>query len=391
MDQDFGPGVAGWNDFNLAAKAARDSLLNAARIEIPDRMFVVWVLGAYLLVLVPANWLVFRALGRVEWAWVAAPVIAILCTVVVIRLAQLDIGFARSQTEISIVEMQPDYPRAHVTRYTALYTALSTTYGIRFDDPGAQVQPFPRKELGGRRDARQRVEEPERKLQYRYGTEVSMRGFFVQSNTTGLLHSEQMVDLGGPISLAETPEGGYRVVNQTGLTLRGAGLIRRNKSGSVETAWIGTLEPDGEAGVVFDGRWENDVRGSFWTRQRDLAALTTSHASLDELNFLELVRRAEDPRHEIGHPDELQQLEVASGQGQRLLGIRPGDVRLVAWLEERIPGLEIAPAAPQSKHATLVIAHLRYGFGEDPLPDQNTRPEREPPRTFKDVSGEGEG
>jgi hypothetical protein len=50
---------------------------------------------------------------------------------------------------------------------------------------------------------------------------------------------------------------------------------------------------------------------------------------------------------------------------------------LIGWFDQRIPGLEIKPAAPQSQHATLVIAHLRYGFGHDPRPDLNTRREIE--------------
>ena len=49
-----------------------------AGISIPSRKFVVYVLSVCLVVLVPINWLVFRLMGRVEWAWVAAPIIAIV-------------------------------------------------------------------------------------------------------------------------------------------------------------------------------------------------------------------------------------------------------------------------------------------------------------------------
>ena len=34
------------------------------------------MLAIYLLVLVPLNWLVFWLIGKVEWAWIAAPLIA---------------------------------------------------------------------------------------------------------------------------------------------------------------------------------------------------------------------------------------------------------------------------------------------------------------------------
>ena len=64
--------------------------------------------------------------------------------------------------------------------------------------------------------------------------------------------------------------------------------------------------------------------------------------------------------------------------------MQPGDVRMVAWLDTPIAGLEVRPAAPQSRAAAVVVAHLRYGFGPDPRPDANTRLSvtREEPKTI---------
>ena len=56
-------GVAAWRNFNPVPDHARDALQNAARVEIPTRWFVVWVVAAYLVVLVPLNWLVFMGWG----------------------------------------------------------------------------------------------------------------------------------------------------------------------------------------------------------------------------------------------------------------------------------------------------------------------------------------
>jgi len=60
----------------------------------------------------------------------------------VVRLAQLDIGFARSQTEIAMLETYGGHPRGHLTRYTALYTSLATNYTLRSDDPATVILPF---------------------------------------------------------------------------------------------------------------------------------------------------------------------------------------------------------------------------------------------------------
>ena len=50
-------------DENIVAREARQALREAAGITVPRRDFVVWVVAAYLLVIVPLNWLLFRLLG----------------------------------------------------------------------------------------------------------------------------------------------------------------------------------------------------------------------------------------------------------------------------------------------------------------------------------------
>jgi hypothetical protein len=55
--------------------------------------------------------------------------------------------------------------------------------------------------------------------------------------------------------------------------------------------------------------------------------------------------------------------------------IGEGDVRLVAWTESEIPGVEIEPRASQQRHASLVVANLRTGLGPVPVHDVNTRAE----------------
>jgi hypothetical protein len=53
--------------------------------------------------------------------------------------------------------------------------------------------------------------------------------------------------------------------------------------------------------------------------------------------------------------------------------LRPGDVRLVAWTDDTLPGLTIQPGASQSRIRTLVLVNLRYGPLPPPRPDVNLR------------------
>ncbi len=364
-----GSGMAAWRNFCPAATQARAALQNAARVEIPGRMFVVWVVGLYLLILVPLNWAVFGALGRVEWAWAAAPMIAIGCTLAVIRLAQLDIGFARSVSELSVIELQSDFPRAHVTRYTALYTSLTTAYTVRHKDPGAVVQPFPAR-IDRASQFRLLPGQGLDTLYYEHGKDVALSGFMVRSNLTGLLHSEQMVELDGGLVLNRDTGGRDVVRNFTGIDLRGVGVLRRTEKGELYGAWVGELYSSASTVLKFysiakkpakkpkdkpaPGTADNPQKQIAglgpWPQQRQAQLQTQSQPVKGEFNFSGLIRLAEQTNN-----------------------LQPGDYRLIGWADKSIPGVEISPAAPQSRSAAMIVANLAYGFGKDPRPDVNAR------------------
>lgn len=356
-----GKNVAAWNDFGAVADAARQSLSQATGIEVPERSFVVWIVAGYLIVLVPVNWLVFRILGRVEWAWAAAPAIAMVCAAVVIRQAQLDIGFVRSQNEIAVVEMQADYPRAHVARYTALYTSLSTAYEIAFADLGAQILPFPPKDRP--EETNLSLGESPRRVAYRYGSGAAMGDFLVETSRTRVTHCEQMLDMGGGWQWIDTPPGRQRLVNRTGYSFSGVGVVRRLQDGQIETAWLGSVGP--EETVELADRWrtnEENQGDSLWPDRRDRTPETASIIQPGSLNLRSLLPLAEN---------------TAS--------LRPGDVRLIGWTAEPIAGMEVRPRAPQQRRLALVLVHLRSGRAGDPQPDENTRWDfsSEIPRTLR--------
>ncbi len=331
--------MAGWNDFGPVASAARTALKQAAGITIPHRDFVLKVLAGYLLVLVPLNWLVFRLLGRVEWAWVAAPVIAIVCAGLVIWLAQLDIGFARSSTEIAIVELHDGYPRAHVSRYTALYTSLSTTYAVHLEQPSALALPMSTNPQFEMLSGQQRST-----VNFRRDSGAHLTGFAVSSNATGMIHSEHMAELPGALTFDDDGQNPPRLTNATGMPLRNAGIVRRAADGtSSEIAWVGELESGQSAALDFMPA-DDDILA----RNRERSPLTAHNRAVDTLSLRSLVDLAENPER-LGR----------------------GEVRLVACLDEEMPGEQIEPAAAQARHATLVVAHLRLGGNEPAKRDGN--------------------
>ena len=334
-------GVGGWNDFSGPASAARDSLRDAAGVSVPSARFVVQVLAVYLLALVPLNWGFFRAIGRVEWAWIAAPLIAIGGTGLVVKLAQLDIGFASGRSEIAVLEVQGGYDRGHLTRYVGLYTSLSTGYELLLDDDSALAAPF---SLAGTNEqlARQGLS----RVGFRRDKRTRLEGFRVMSNSTGMIHSEQMLALGGSIRLAGDPVTGFLLHNGTDFGFSGVGVIRRAGPRSVEVAWVGDLPPGGQTPLAFEPPADRKTLLASWND----SPVTAKDVPDGTLSLRGLLVLAQEPG-----------------------GLATGDVRLVGWTERELPGLTVKPTPSQATCRSLIVAHLRRAPLSAPRPDANSR------------------
>lgn len=393
-------GVAGWNDQSGIARAARKTLKRAARITPPDSDFVLRMLGLYLLILVPINWIIFRVIGKVEWAWIAAPIISIVGAVAVVRYASLDIGFVRSVTHVGVLELHGDYPRGHLTEYSALYTSLSTRYRIELDNNSGQAIPLANRDTGlySRGESFQKVT-----LNRSAFSELD--NFLVRSNSTGLLHTELMLDVGGTFSLqtGTDEESKWVVANGTFCNLEDCGIIRRIGKNDYEVAWIGefkagTQSPelrfarvkDGSEGLIETWQKSSQMSGTF-----DLAsrvwdeigkhpdetvlpdadnALAKSELLADRWSRIEgpLRKRMQDTGtmsvsrellseilFELSSENELGVSEIL-GTLLRNLQLGKDEVRLIAQTKQKPDQTKFVPEATQIRQNLLVVAHLKH-------------------------------
>jgi hypothetical protein len=342
-------GIGAWNDFSAAANAARVALREAAGVEVPGAGFIVLCLASYLVVLVPINWLIFHALGRIEWAWAAAPVIAIVGTLVIVERARLDIGFVRAHTEIGLLELQPGYSRAHLSRYTALYASLSSTYDLEYENLTALAAPFPTAA-----DPRLLRGQGLAEVGFQRYDKVRLVGLPISSNSTGMVHSEQMVTLEGAIRLDKSAaRGSRRIENHTQFELHSVCLVRRPTRDEAlagrhefEGRWVGELMPGQSVSVP-------NRMSRFAAAQPAFAEDRMAEAKqrgAEPLNLEPMFRLALDPQH-----------------------MQEGELRLVARVDQVLPGQTITPSASQVRGATLVVAHLEYAPLRSPRPDINTR------------------
>jgi hypothetical protein len=407
-------GVAAWNDRSGASDAARRSLKDAAGISIPRGRFVLQVLAAYLIILAPLNWLLFRLIGRVEWAWVAAPVIALVAAVAVVRLAQLDIGFASSITEVAVAEVQGGYPRAHITRYTALYTSLTNTYDLLFDDDNSLAQPFAKAT-----DYVRKPHDATHLVTLRRDRELTLQDFLVPSNTTEIVHCEQMYDMGGSFDLVGDDSTGFLIKNSTDFSLQGVGVLRCSVPGRLEAAWIGDMEQGATVSVNF----EQAIGGIPYLTEWDESVATQSddRQARDMLKQADRNNDAEIDRREARRHDELasdfdrfdadrdgkwqhRELiawcrqsragEVSLGQLFELasqgLKLSVGDMRMIGWTDAEMPGLTIHPAVAQTNRRTMFIVHLQRAKLPPARPDLNRKADVVDEEAEEEASEEGE-
>jgi len=329
----WGGNGAAWNDYSGLAYQSQAALRKAAGIKLPDRWTIIYLVGGYLLFLVPVNWVVFRLLGRLEYAWIAAPILALVGVAVVTRVARLDIGFARRTTEISLLELQGEHTRGHLTRYIALYTSLSTNYTVEFPESGSVVLP-----LGDVTRVLRRAGSSVRNLRTNYGTSagVQLEPLTVYSNSTEMLHAEQMVPLKGGISLEKSEDSQQlKLMNATELALKSA-LVLRNVEGEVSYAWLSDVEPKSLKDIEFKPAgadlWKH------WDSHQETASPTTIEGQTETMDTLWIGGILKDLVNRTP--------------------LMPGQSRLFAYTDDRPGELTITPPEDQFDGRCVVVAHL---------------------------------
>ncbi len=290
------------------------------------------VILAYMMALVPLNWLVCRyILGRREWAWLIVPFLALGFAVGVERAAAYDMGYDTSCDEIDLVELHGAYPRAHLSRFGSIYATSRIKFSIAFpNEPTALALP-----LDSGRSLR--GEEVATSVWRSYPT-PTLSGFQVQPRSLSMFRSEQMASLNGPITLVRDAQDKItRLDNQSELELRDAVLVDFTDvaQGERHEISLGTIAPG--AGVELAGRprkrleKENEL-------QRGIGD------GLDPAPFLGVLRSFVEQR-----PENL------------------GEIRLVAWSPGPRGGMTLEPKVDRHRGFSLVVVHLTVGA--PPAPD----------------------
>lgn len=311
-------GLAGWTDTSDVLNSFRDVLRSESGIEIPKTSLVIRSLGIYLFLLIPVNYLVFRMLGRLEYAWFAVPVIAIGGAIWVARSARLDIGFARSQTEISLLELQPNYRRGHLTRVIAIYNSLSSVYDADFESIDGCGVPV---DAGLAFNAKQSDAPDGTTFKSAYDEGPTLSNVAIGSNQVRLIHAEQIVDIDGGISLRQSAGNAdtERLVNDSSIDLVDAYLIRKDNDGRTQIAVLG------------------GCAGGSTRSPRFQPAQSVSISPESPMQTASLIQQ-------FGAPDNM----------------ASGTTRLVGRVDGGIGGFRVKPTTNQQLAQTIVLVNLEH-------------------------------
>lgn len=337
--------LGAWNSESLVLRNARTSLQESSGITVPRINTIIKLLIGYLVVLVPLNWIVFRLVGRVELAWLAAPVIAIVGAFVVARSVQLDVGFSRSQTVQGFLELHQGYSRGMLSQYTALYSSLSTNYRAVYNSDEGVVLPLASASLP---TSRRRSLADLSKIDYSYADNegAGLQSIPVASNTTGLLQSEEMLELGGSLRAQFASDmSSIEVSSGLKFSIQDVGVVGLNENGQMQSAWLGNIEIGSTARGVLESRADGDGWRKEWDRRPSLAAPTLLRA--DETMWTE-----QELGEDLYLGPMLEQITKSYPIGQ-------GEYIAVGWTDKPLGGLKITPEAKQNRERTVVLLHLR--------------------------------
>jgi hypothetical protein len=318
-------GVAEWRDTTALPRLCRDLLEKASGISVPSSQFVLKVILAYLLAVVPLNYLVCRLLlARREWAWVVVPLLALGFAIGVERVAAYDLGYDSACDEIDLLEVHGGYSRAHLSRFASLYSTGRGKYTISYpNDPTALALPL---DIG-----RSITGEDVTTSVWQSYPVPALQGFSVQPRSLSMFRAEQMVGLSGPIEL-EARETGSVLVNRSDLELRDAVLVDFADSRQRRETYLGTVSPGASVELK-----EAESR-------REPTAAAEGYDGPDPQAVLAELRQTWEKR-----PENL------------------GELRLVAWVPRPVQGQSFEPALDRHRGMTAVLIHLRYG--NPPAPD----------------------
>jgi len=330
--------VAEWRDDTAVPVNARQTLMDATGIKIPPPEFVLTAALAYLFVLVPLNWLVCRfGFRRPELAWLLAPLIIVGFSFGIIEFAKVNVGFNMTSHEIDVIEAFEGHPRAHVSRFTCVYSGSRVRAKFGYDDQAALALPMAMGKQRGQIAERLALD-----WDMGTGTPVALGNYEINPRSIGMTRAEELRSLGGAIRLTPGVAPDTWVIdNPTPLDLWDVHLVTAN-----DATRLGDLAPRGKLEFTRTGR-------SVIPAPRESPA----DADPDRVRFDDDALPGYSTSRKLGDLSPARLLELF-GDRRLAIGTRPLGARLVAWSPRPLPGQTIDPKPDRVIGFTVIVLQL---------------------------------
>ncbi len=331
-----GPDSGSWP---LSAESAQTWLTSVSGMKLPPVSLVSIFLGVYLVVLVPVNYLVFRARRRLEYAWVAGAVAAIMFAVGAFRIGNLYRGSEVILSELSLIRMDAGSPSARIDTWWTLFSPRLADYDLELDagmlvrqasmEPGA-VTVLPT-------------------LRLFEDDKVRMPDLRVNMWAARAFRSRSYSELGGGVDSSVAMKGSML-----------AGTLVNNTSFSLEYCLLAMgrqLIPVGRIAAGESSVVKAEMAGDLWRWEG--GGSMDAHVGGREETPTESGRMMRDARVELLHSLG----DLAGGRG-------PGSATLLGFVDEPVHGLDLLGMKVDRRSLALVVMDLplRLARGEITVP-----------------------
>ncbi|MBI1389064.1 MAG: hypothetical protein GC154_11515 [bacterium] len=229
--------------------------------ELPSTTFIAMYLGLYIILVAPVNYLLFKRIGRLEWAWFTVPVWAVVFAVGVYYIGALRQQSQVAVNEISVIEARPGAGMAPAITYASVYSPVRQWYNLEFSSPVA----FPMvPETYDYRTRRNEFSDEILNVYFKDGS-TAIRNYLIHHWSNRIFKSLHTVELGDGVEIeAELSGPGIKgkIINNTGMALMNPTLV----AGGMQATWVSadpgeTLDIAPEASsMIFDAnRWNNQM------------------------------------------------------------------------------------------------------------------------------------
>jgi hypothetical protein len=198
--------------------------------KLPSPLFIIAFLGLYIILVVPVNYLAFRALKRLEYAWLALPVTAIAFGFLAYNIGYFSQSQILEADEITLLEGMAGSSLATAKSFFAIYSPAQINEPIRFPDRPVFARPllavgYVGMRYGSQADPMATARNP---LTVTYENGFDVDNFVVYTWAARALECDHVADLKGQIDARLTIQNGQisgTVTNRLGYPLRSAWLM----------------------------------------------------------------------------------------------------------------------------------------------------------------------